>query len=72
MTPDIPVGQILTLDEAIEYYERVTEAEKEMGPLSKEEKMVILKSVGKEITAEDLLDLLAGKRALIVRGKDAH
>lgn len=71
MTPDIPVGRLLTLDEATEYYERVVEAEKVMGKLSAEEKTVILNSVGKAITLEDLVDLMAGKRSLFVRGKDA-
>lgn len=60
----------MTLDETIRYYEAVEEAEKVMGPLSREEKMVILANFGKDLTHEELADMLAHKRALFVKGKD--
>lgn len=69
MTPDESVGRIMTVDQAIVYYERVAEAEKAMGPLSREEKLVILRTVGKDITAEELQSLVQGKKVLKIEEK---
>lgn len=70
MTPDMSIGRIMTLDETIKYYEQVIEAEKKMGPLTHEEKAVILSNFGKNLTGEELADLLARKRVLVVKGND--
>lgn len=69
MTPDESVGRIMTVDQAIIYYERVAKAEKVMGPLSREEKLVILRTVGKDITAEELQSLVQDKKVLKIEGK---
>ena len=69
MNPDSPVGRILTVDEAIAYYERIIEAEKAMGPLSREEKIVVLSKFGTGISLEELVDMMQAKRVLIVQDK---
>lgn len=60
----------MTLDQTIQYYEAVMAAEKIMGPLSGEEKMVVLARFGANLTHEELAKLLQGKRVLIVRDKN--
>lgn len=60
----------MTLDETIKFYEAVEAAEKVMGPLSREEKTVVLSNFGKDLTHEELNDILVHKRALIVKGKN--
>jgi len=47
------------------------EAEKVLGPLTREEKMVILSKFGSDLTQDGLIELLQGKRVLIVKDKDA-
>jgi hypothetical protein len=70
MTPDQSVGRIRSADEAIKFFKACIEAEKVMGPLSKEEKMVILKNFGKDVTQEDLMDMIKGKRVLRVKHEE--
>ena len=68
MNPDSPVGRILSLDEASVFFERCMQAEKVMGPLSLEERRVILDNFGKELTLEDLTEMVKQKRALVLKG----
>ncbi len=70
VNPDSSVGRVLTLDQAIQYYEAVAAAEKAMGPLTHEEKMVVLAKFGSDLTNDGLVDLLQGKRVLIVKDKN--
>ena len=70
MTPDRSVGRVMTLDQTIAYYEAVAAAEKVMGPLTREEKMVVLAKFGTDLTQEGLVDLLQGKRVLIIKDKN--
>lgn len=70
MTPDQSAGRILTLDEAMEFYKRCMEAEKSMGALTYDDRLVILGTVGKNITIEELADVLAGKRVLVLKSKE--
>lgn len=69
MTPDVSVGRIMTVDEAMTYYQRVMDAEKVMGKLTREEKMVILKTVGQDITLEALQELMKAKKVLRIKGE---
>jgi hypothetical protein len=70
MINDELAGFILTPETGGEYFRRVMEAEKKMGPLSQDERLTILKSLGKSITLGELLDMMAGKRVLIVKDQD--
>lgn len=45
-------------------------AEEKMGPLSREERITILKSLGSPVSLDDLCDMMAGKRILIVKDKN--
>lgn len=56
-------------DEAIAYFERCIAAEKVMGKLSHEEKIVILKTIATPVTVEDLVDLIQNQRVLALRHK---
>lgn len=67
MTPDSSVGRILNLDEAMQFFERCIAASKVMGELTKEDKMVILSNFGKDISMEDLTDLIKEKRVLRIQ-----
>lgn len=69
MTPDISIGRIMTLAEAEQYFTRVIEAEKALGPLTRDERLAILKTVGKDITAEELQELVKEKKILRVTDK---
>ena len=60
----------MTLDQTIQYYEAVAAAEKVMGPLTREEKMVILAKFGSDLTHDGLIELLQGKRVLILKDKN--
>lgn len=67
------VGRIMTLGDAMEFWKRCAEAEKVMGPLSIEEKTVILNNFGKEISKDEMLEMLKTKRALKINiKKDSH
>lgn len=68
--PDSSVGRILTLDESIQFFERCIEASKVMGELTREDKAVILSNFGKDISLEDLTDLLQEKRVLRIQNGD--
>jgi len=63
-------GFVLTAELGEEYFSRVIAAEKKMGPLSREERITILKSLGSPVTLEELLDMMAGKRVLIVKDQN--
>lgn len=71
MNPDDSVGRLMSLDDTIKYYERVIAAEKMMGPLTREEKMVILGAFGKDVTQEELVELLKEKRVLYIKPEEA-
>jgi len=70
MNPDSSVGRILTAAEAEAYFEQVIAAEKAMGPITREERMVILNKFGSNISLEDLVELLKEKRVLKVEAND--
>ena len=70
MTRDETAGFIITAAQGAEFFTRVMEAEKKMGPLSREERITILKSLGTPITLGELMDQMAGKRVLIVKEKE--
>lgn len=70
MNKDETVGYAMTGETAEQYFLRVMEAEKTMGPLSREERITILKSLGSPISLEDLLETMAGKRVLVVKDKN--
>lgn len=72
MNEGTQIGRVWTLDEAMEYYQRCIDAEKIMGPLSVDEKLIIANSIGKSITEDDLADLLAGKRVLQIKQKESQ
>ena len=69
MNKDSQAGRLITPDEGLEFFKRVMKAEKVLGPLSTEERITILNTIGKEVTIEDLRDMLAGKRVLVVKEK---
>lgn len=65
-------GYILTLEEAIKFWQRRAEVEKAMGtPLTREESEHLLQAMqlGKELTVEELVELMKGKKTLIVKNK---
>lgn len=62
----------MTLGDAMAYWTKVAEAEKVMGPLTREEKLVILGTIGTEITAEELKDLVKGKKTLVIKQKETE
>lgn len=68
MNPEQPIGRLMTLSEATTYFERVAAAEKVMGPLSVEERIVILGTIGKEVTAEDVQEMIKDKKVLRIMG----
>jgi hypothetical protein len=67
---DSPVGRVMTLEDAMTFWTRCQEAEKVMGKLSREERLAILGTIGKEVTVEELKDLCAGKKVLVIKEKD--
>ncbi len=67
MATEHSVGRILTAAEACEFYTQVEAAEKAMGPLTREEKLIILSKFGANVTSDDLVELLQGKRALVIK-----
>jgi len=67
---DSQAGRLVTQDQALEFFTRVHEAEKTLGPLSLDERMAILNTIGTEVTLEDLRDTIRGKRVLVVRSKE--
>ncbi len=69
MNKDSSVGRVMTLDQAMVFWIRCQEAEKVMGKLSYSERMVILKTIGKDITLEDLADKLRSKKILVIKRK---
>lgn len=66
MTNNENIGFALTPELAEQFFERCIEAEKKMGPLSREEKIVILKTLASPITLGELLDAMAGQRVLAI------
>jgi hypothetical protein len=71
MSQEELAGFVMTAESAEEYFKRVIEAEKKMGPLTREERITILKSMGSAISVRELVDMMAGKRVLVVKDKDA-
>lgn len=66
------VGYILTVDDALRVWTQCAEAEKAMGvALTRDEKEHLLSSMmlGKEVTLEELRELMAGKKVLVVKDK---
>jgi hypothetical protein len=70
MTKGETAGFSMDLETAEKYFTRCLEAEKKMGPLSRNERITILKSLASPITFEELMDMMAGKRVLIVKDQD--
>lgn len=64
------VGFVGTAAMMEEFFIRVIEAEKKMGPLSREERVIILKSLAEPVTLEELCDMMQGKRTLIVKNDE--
>lgn len=69
MTKDETAGYAITAAQGEEFFLRVMEAEKTMGPLSREERTTILASIGTPVTLGELVEQMAGKRVLIVKDK---
>ena len=67
MNPDHIVGYVGNAEMLEQFFLRVIEAEKKMGPLSREERTVILQSMASPVTLEEVMDMIAGKRILIVK-----
>jgi hypothetical protein len=65
MNPDSSAGRIMSVEEAIKYYEAIEKAEEAMGPLSHEEKLVILSKFGDNMSMEDLVSILRSQRVLV-------
>lgn len=53
------LGRILTVDEVTAFLIECQRAEKALGPLSREERILILKAFGRPVTHEDLADIAA-------------
>ena len=70
MNLDSSIGRAMNIDEAILFFERVAEAEKVMGPLSREERLVILSTLGKDITQEEFTEMIQGKKVLFFNPKE--
>lgn len=69
MNRDELAGFVMTPETAEQYYLRVIEAEKKMGPLTREERVTILKSLGSSISVGELLETMDGKRVLVIKDK---
>lgn len=67
MNKDQIVGYIGTPDIMEQYFLRVQAAEEKMGVLSEEERIMILKSLASPVTLADLLDMMEGKRTLLIK-----
>jgi hypothetical protein len=69
---DIKAGYIMTLDDAIKFWTHVKGAEEALGEkLTQEErhKLLMALQLGKEVTMEELLEMMKGKKTLIVKDK---
>jgi len=67
-------GYMMTIDDAIAFWTRRREAEAALGEkLTREESEKLLQSMklGKELTLEDLREIMASKKVLIVKDKNA-
>ena len=60
----------MTVDEAMLYYERVMQAEKVMGPLTLDERIIILRDFGSDVTRDDFDEMLKNKHVLQIKLKD--
>lgn len=69
MTKEEIIGYTSTPEQMEQYFLRCIDAEKKMGPLSREERITILKSVGTPVTLDELTDMMAGKRILMVKNE---
>ncbi len=70
MTKDETAGYAITAAQGEEFFTRVMKAEKKMGPLSREERIIILKAIGTAITLGELCEMITEKRVLIVKDKN--
>jgi hypothetical protein len=69
------IGYSMTLEEAMKFWTRCQEAEKALGEkLNREEreKLLIAMQLGKELSLEDLREMMAGKKVLIVKDKNEN
>lgn len=66
------IGRIMTIGDAILFYERVLQAEKVMGKLTEAERLVILKDFGKEVSREEFEEMLKDKKILRIKKGDGH
>ena len=64
------VARIMTLDDAMTYWERKRDAEAIMGPLTREECVLLIKDLGRSLTLGELVSELKDKRALIIKEKN--
>lgn len=65
---------MLTLEDAIKFWERRAEAEKALGAkLTRDESENLLQAMqlGTELTMEDLLEVMKGKKALMIKDKNS-
>lgn len=72
MTKDDLAGFVMTAEVAEKYFLRVIEAEKIMGPLNVDERITILKSMAFPLTVDEVMQMVAGKRVLLVKDKDKN
>ncbi len=73
MNRDSSIGRMMSLDEAITFYERCMEAENHLGsPLTHEERLHLLNGLklGKDVTLEDYQDMMSSRKALILRSNE--
>ena len=72
MDKQAKAGYLMSLDQAVAFYERCLEAEQKMGQkLTHEERENLLKAMqlGQEMTFEEIREVMAGKKVLIVKDK---
>ncbi len=62
----------MTIADAEAFWTQVAAAEKVLGPLSRQERTVILEKFGTDLSNDDLVTLLQGKRVLVVKDKNAE
>lgn len=70
MNPDSSIGRIMTIEDAMLFWTRVAEAEKVMGKLSREEKMVILNNFGKDVSKQTFDEMLKTKKMIQIKHKE--
>ncbi len=66
-------GYMMTLEDAMKFWQRRSEAEKALGQkLTREESEKLLQAMhlGQELSLEELMEVMKGKKTLIVKDKD--